>query len=72
MLGDNYKTHTCTHVHSRGGKKVRRFEPSFVCCALEGKFLSSKLYCHARFTVCTCTLLESYHMINNMEMFQES
>ena len=44
------------HIHIRAGKKVQIFEPSFVYCAFEAKFLPSKLRCHAHFNVCTCTL----------------
>ena len=44
------------YVHIRAGKKVRIFEPSFVYCAFEAKFLPSKLRCHANFNVCTCAL----------------
>ena len=43
-------------IYIRAGKKVRIFEPSFVYCAFEAKFLPSKLRCHAHFNVCTCAL----------------
>ena len=57
-----YCTYIHVHVHVyniiyiRAGKKVRIFEPSFVCYTLEAKFLPSKLCCHAHFNVCTCAI----------------
>ena len=52
--------------------KVRRFEPSFVCCAFEATFLPSKLRCHAYFNVCACALLQSKRVVNNVGVFHES
>ena len=57
---------------NQGWEKVRRFEPSFVRCTFKTKFLPSKLRCHAHFNVCTCALLQSKRMVNNVGVFQES
>ena len=67
-------TCTCAYIHVciRAGKKVRIFEPSFVCYAFEVNFLSSKLRCNAHFNVCTCTLVQSKHVVNNVGVFQKS
>ena len=53
----------------RAGKKVRIFEPSFICYAFEAKFLPLKLHCHAHFNVCTCALLQSKRVANNVGVF---
>ena len=60
------------YLHTRGGKKVRTFEPSFVCYAFEVKFLPSKLRCHAHFIVCTCALVQSKRVVNNVGVFHKS
>ena len=36
-----------THIHTRAETKFGMFEPLFVCCALEAKFLPSKLRCQS-------------------------
>ena len=63
-----------THIHTctRAGTKVGMFEPSFVCCAFEAKFLPLKLRCYAHFNVCTCALLQSKHVVNNVGVLQEN
>ena len=57
------------HNITRAEKKVRMFEPSFICCAFEAKFLPSKLRCQAHFNVCTCALVQSKHVVNNVGVF---
>ena len=52
------------------GKKVRRFEPLFVCYAFEAKFLPSKLHCHTHFNICACTLLQSKRVVNDVGVLQ--
>ena len=52
----NIHVHTYIHVHTKAGKKVRMFEPSFVCCAFESKF---SLRSPAHFNVCACALVHS-------------
>ena len=47
------------------------FEPSFVRCAFKPKFLLSKLRCHVQFNICTCALIQSKHVINNVGMFKK-
>ena len=43
-----------------GLRKVRMFEPLFICCAFEAKLLPSKLCYHTHFNVCpvmhTCAI----------------
>ena len=59
-------------VCTRAGKKVRIFEPSFICYAFEVKLLPSKLRCHAHFNVCTCSLVQSKCVVNNVGVFHKS
>ena len=54
------------------GRMFRIFEPSFVCYAFEAKFLPSKLRCHTHFNVCTCALVQSKRVVNNVGVFQKS
>ena len=53
----------------------KRFEPLlkplFVCYTFEAKFHPSKLCCHIHFNVCTCTLVQSKCVVNNVGMFQK-
>ena len=60
----------CMYVCTRAGKKVRIFEPSFVCYAFKAKFLPSKLRCHVHFNVCACALLQSKRVVNNVGVFE--
>ena len=60
------------YVHVRAGKKVRIFEPSFVYCTFEAKFLPSKLHCHAHFNVCTCALLQSKRVVKIVGVSKKS
>ena len=52
-----------------GWEKVRIFEPLFIRDPFEAKSL--KLYYHAYVNVCTCALVQSKHVVNNVEMFQK-
>ena len=63
--------HMYTCIHIRAGKKVQKFESSFVCCAFEATFLLLQLSCHTHFNVCTCTLVQSKHVFNNVGEFQK-
>ena len=60
------------YMYIRAGKKVRIFEPSFVYCAFEAKFLPSKLRSHAHFNVCTCALLQSKRVVKIVGVSKKS
>ena len=56
--------HTCTLlfcINTKAGKKLRMFEPSFVCCAFESKFslrsfaaTPTLMFAHAHLYTQTC------------------
>ena len=51
--------------HFRAGKKVQMFEPLL-------QISPFKLRCHVYFNVCTCTLVQSKCVVNNVGEFQKS
>ena len=59
------RVHVCTCI--RAGKKVRIFEPSFVCYAFEDKFLPR---CHAHFIM--FALVQSKRVVNKVGVFHKN
>ena len=63
--------HVHVHVYTCTLELGKRFKGSNHCLfATYSKFLPSKLCCHTYFNVYACAILQSKHVVNNMDIFE--